>query len=137
MTPRVKPPHTLVSVLHWYWYCRATSVVWSCKSHPLVGKKYVAISILQFEFCISPAKKSMYNFVEAMPKQKISSLRRFFPIKSVTKSSTARFSNENLIEKIKIFIQDFVPIRTALRSQELFPKKYSWFYMQRMCTLLG
>ena len=39
----------------------------------------------------------------------------FFPIRSVTKSSTARFSHENLVEKFKIFVQDFVPIRTALR----------------------
>ena len=38
----------------------------------------------------------------------------FFPIRSVTKSSTARFSHENLVEKFKIFVQDFVPIRTAL-----------------------
>ena len=40
----------------------------------------------------------------------------FFPIRSVTKSSTARFSHENLVEKFKIFVQDFVPIRTALRA---------------------
>ena len=39
----------------------------------------------------------------------------FFPIRSVTKSSTSRFSHENLVEKFKIFGQDFVPIRTALR----------------------
>ena len=38
----------------------------------------------------------------------------FFPIRSVTKCSTARFSHENLVEKFKIFVQDFVPIRTAL-----------------------
>ena len=38
----------------------------------------------------------------------------FFPIRSVTKSSTA-----NLVEKIKIFVQDFVPIRAALRVQNL------------------
>ena len=37
-----------------------------------------------------------------------------FPIRSVTKSWTARFSHENLVEKFKIFVQDFVPIRTAL-----------------------
>ena len=36
----------------------------------------------------------------------------FFPIRSVTKSST----DENLVEKFKIFVQDFVPIRTALRQ---------------------
>ena len=40
--------------------------------------------------------------------------QEFFPIRSVTKSSTARFSYENLVEKFKIFVQDFVPIRTAL-----------------------
>ena len=38
----------------------------------------------------------------------------FFPIRSVTKSSTAKFSHENLVEKFKFFVQDFVPIRTAL-----------------------
>ena len=43
----------------------------------------------------------------------------FFPIRSVTKSSTARFSHENLAEKFKIFVQDFVPIRTALMGSEL------------------
>ena len=42
----------------------------------------------------------------------------FFPIRSVTKSSTSRFSHENLVEKIKIFGQDFVPIRTALISTQ-------------------
>ena len=41
----------------------------------------------------------------------------FFPIRRVTKSSTARFSHENLVEKFKIFVQDFVPIRTALRTE--------------------
>ena len=40
----------------------------------------------------------------------------FFPIRSVTKSSTSRFSHENLVEKFKIFGQDFVPIRTALKA---------------------
>ena len=43
----------------------------------------------------------------------------FFPISSVTKSSTSRFSHENLDEKFKIFVQDFVPIRTALRVLNL------------------
>ena len=42
----------------------------------------------------------------------------FFPIRSFTKSSTSIFSHENLVEKFKIFVQDFVPIRTAL-SQAL------------------
>ena len=43
----------------------------------------------------------------------------FFPIRSVTKSSTARFSHENLVEKFKIFVQDFVPIRTALTELKI------------------
>ena len=43
-----------------------------------------------------------------------------FPIRSVTKSSTARFSHENLLEKFKIFVQDCVPIRTALRGGDSF-----------------
>ena len=38
----------------------------------------------------------------------------FFLIRSVTKSTTARFSHGNFVKKIKIFVQDFVPIRTAL-----------------------
>ena len=47
---------------------------------------------------------------ETFPHQEV-----FFPIAGVTKSSTAKFSYENLIEKIKIFVQNFVPIRTALK----------------------
>ena len=46
----------------------------------------------------------------------------FFPIRSVTKSSTARFSHENLVEKFKIFVQDFVPIRTALRARMIYKR---------------
>ena len=45
----------------------------------------------------------------------------FLPIRSVTKSSTARFSHENLVEKFKIFVQDFVPIRTAHASFFFYP----------------
>ena len=28
-------------------------------------------------------------------------------------------------------------LEPSLTIQEFFPKKYSWFYMQRMCTLFG
>ena len=48
----------------------------------------------------------------------------FFPIRSVTKSSTSRFSHENLVEKFQIFVQDFVPIRTALRATKFFFVKF-------------
>ena len=43
----------------------------------------------------------------------------FFPIRSVTKSSTARFSHENLVEKFKIFVQDFVPITKTKNIYEV------------------
>ena len=59
----------------------------------------------------------------------------FFPIRSVTKSSTSRFSHENLVEKFKIFVQDFVPIRTALIRVASFYASWdvlgvpSWIYI--------
>ena len=58
----------------------------------------------------------------------------FFPIRSVTKSSTARFSHENLVQKFKIFVQDFVPIRTALRVASFYASwdvlgVPSWIYI--------
>ena len=46
----------------------------------------------------------------------------FFPIRSVTKSSTY----ENLVEKFKIFVQDFVPIRTALYGGKTNVKTFRW-----------
>ena len=69
-----------------------------------------------------------------MPKQNFSlkifpHQQDFFPIKSVTKSSTARFSHKNLVEKIKIFVQDFVPIRTALSGRK-FHQTISWKKIQ-------
>ena len=51
----------------------------------------------------------------------------FFPIRSVTKYSTSRFSHENLVEKFKIFVQDFVPIRTALSVLVANPKKLLFY----------
>ena len=57
----------------------------------------------------------------------------FFPIRSVTKSSTARFSHENLVEKFKIFVQDFVPIRTALIKRcKISPP--DWGMLRRSCA---
>ena len=53
----------------------------------------------------------IHQFVETMPKHNIPSSTIFFPIGSVTKSSTAKCWHENLVEKIKIFVQDFVTIK--------------------------
>ena len=50
-----------------------------------------------------------------MPKHKISPSTRFFPHKERYEIFDV---NENLVEKFKIFVQDFVPIRTALRNEK-------------------
>ena len=60
----------------------------------------------------------------------------FFPIRSVTKSSTARFSHENLVEKFKIFVQDFVPIRTALTVWNPLEKPFPSFQSYPLFSVL-
>ena len=115
MTPRVKPPHTLVSVLHWLWYCRATALSALANLTLLLGKNtlpFPAFGNLNF---VSPPHRRAYTSIpKSCPNIRFPHQQDFFPIRSVTKSSTARFSHENLVEKFKIFVQDFVPIRTAL-----------------------
>ena len=116
MTPRVKPPHTLVSVLHWLWYCRATALsalanltLWLVKN----TLPFLAFGNLNY---VSPPHRRAYTSIpKSCPNIRFPHQQDFFPIRSVTKSSTARFSHKNLVEKFKIFVQDFVPIRTALR----------------------
>ena len=115
MTPRVKPPHTLVSVLHWLWYCRATALSALANLTLLLEKNtlpFPAFGNLNF---VSPPHRRAYTSIpKSCPNIGFPHQQDFFPIRSVTKSSTARFSHENLVEKFKIFVQDFVPIRTAL-----------------------
>ena len=112
MTPRVKPPHTLVSVLHWLWYCRATALSALANLTLLIGKNtlpFPAFGNLNF---VSPPHRRAYKSIpKSCPNIRFPYQQDFFPIRSVTKSSTA-----SLVEKFKIFVQDFVPIRTALRS---------------------
>ena len=119
MTPRVKPPHTLVSVLHWLWYCRATALSALANLTLLLGKNtlpFPAFGNLNF---VSPPHRRAYTSIpKSCPNIRFPHQQDFFPIRSVTKSSMARFSHENLVEKFKIFVQDFVPIRTALIAQE-------------------
>ena len=59
----------------------------------------------------------MYKFVETMPKQNISPSTRFFPHEERYEIFDGKIFVQNLVEKIKIFAQDFVPIRTALRIE--------------------
>ena len=117
MTPRVKPPHTLVSVLHWLWYCRATAALSALANLTLLLRKNT-LSFPAFgnylNFVSPPHRRAYTSMPKLCPNIRFPHQQDFFPIKSVTKSSTSRFSHENLVEKFKIFVQDFVPIRTAL-----------------------
>ena len=65
-------------------------------------------------FVSPPHRRAYISLSKPYPNEITFPHHGFFPIKSVTKSSTARFSHENLVEKIKICVKDFVPIRTAL-----------------------
>ena len=114
MTPRVKPPHTLASVLHWLWYCRATALSALANLPLLLGKNTLPFPAFgNFNFVSPPHRRAYTSIPKSGPNIRIPH-QDFFPIRSVTKSSTARFSHENLVEKFKIFVQDFVPISSAL-----------------------
>ena len=93
MTPRVKPPHTLVSVLHWLWYCRATALSALANLTLLLGKNtlpFPAFGNLNF---VSPAHRRAYT---SMPKS----------------CTNITFTHQqDFFEKKQIFVQDFVPIR--------------------------
>ena len=119
MTPRVKPPHTLVSVLYWLWYCRATALSALANLTLLLGKNTLPFPAFDnLNFVPPPHRRAYTKIPKSCPKIRFPHQQDFFPIRSVTKSSTARFSHENLVEKFKIFVQDFVPIRTALKWSE-------------------
>ena len=119
MTPRVKPPHTLVSVLHWLWYCRATALSALANLTLLIGKNTLPFPAFgNLNFVPPPHRRAYTSIPKSCPNIRFTYQQDFFPIKSVTKSSTARFSHENLVEKFKVFVQDFVPIRTALTTRQ-------------------
>ena len=65
-----------------------------------------------------PHRRAYTSLSKSCPNKTFPHQQDFFPIKSVTKSLTARFPHENLVEKIKIFVQDFVPIRGMLRRSK-------------------
>ena len=116
MTPRVKPPHTLVSVLHWLWYCRATALSALANLTLLLGKNTLPFpAIGNLNFVSSPHRRAYTSIPKSCPNIRFPHQQDFFLIRSVTKSST----DENLVEKLKIFVQHFVPIRTALRDMDL------------------
>ena len=119
MTPRVKPPHTLVSVLHWLWYCRATALSALANLTLLLVKNTLPFPAFgNLNFVSSPHRRAYTSIPKSCPNIRFPHQQYFFPIRSLTKSSTARFSHKNLVEKIKIFVQDFVPIRTALTTRQ-------------------
>ena len=120
MTPRVQ--------LHIRWclcftgcgtVCRATALSAYANLTLLLGKNtlpFPAFGNLNF---VSPPHRRAYTSIpKSCPNIRFPHQQDFFPIRSVTKSLTARFSHENLVENFKIFVQDFVPIRTALKAKE-------------------
>ena len=122
MTPRVKPPHTLVSVLRWLWYCRATALSALANLTLLSRKNTLPFPAFgnYLNFVSPPHRRAYTSMPKLCPNIRFPHQQDFFPIRSVTKSSTSRFSHGNLVEKFKIFVQDFVPIRTALRALNLY-----------------
>ena len=113
MIPTVKPPHTLVSVLHWLWYCRATALSALANLTLLLRKNTLPFPAFgnYLHFVSPPHRRAYTSMPKLCPNIRFPHQQDFFPIRSVTKSSTSRFSHE----KFKIFDQDFVPIRTALK----------------------
>ena len=81
MTPRVKPPHTLVSVLHWLWYCRATALSALANLTLLLVKNtlpFPAFGNLNF---VSPPHRRAYTSIpKSCPNIKISPSTRFFGV---------------------------------------------------------
>ena len=93
MTPRVKPPHTLVSVLHWLWHCRATAL--SARAHLtlLLGKNTLPFPAFgNLNFVSPPHRRAYTSMPKLCPNIRFPHQQDFFPIRSVTKSSTSRFS---------------------------------------------
>ena len=83
-TPRVKPPHTLVSVLHWLCYCRATALSALTNLNLLLGKNTLPFPTFGNLNFVSPPHRrayTRYKYSEIMPKHKISPPTRFFPHK--------------------------------------------------------
>ena len=115
MTPRVKPPHTLlVSVLRWLWYCRATALSDLANLTLLLGKNtlpFPAFGNLNF---VSPPHRRAYTSIpKSCPNIRFPH-NKIFPHKECYEIFDGKILHENLVEKFKIFVQDFVPIRTAL-----------------------
>ena len=111
MTPRVKPQHTLGFVFYWLWYCRATALSALSNLTLLLGKNTLPFPVFStLKFVSPPHRRAYYTTLsKPFPNKTFPHQQGFFPIKSAT-SSTARKS----CRKIKLFVQDSVPIRTAL-----------------------
>ena len=110
MTPKVKPPHTLVSVLHWLWYCRAAAL--SARAHLtlLLGKNTLPFPAFgNLNFVSPPHRRAYTSMPKLCPNIIFPHQQDFFPI-----ALRNLRRHENLVEKFKIFVQDFVPIRTTL-----------------------
>ena len=91
MTPRVNPPHTLVSVLHWLWYCRATALYALANLTLLLGKNTLPFAAFgNLNFVSRPHRRAYTTIPKSCPNIRFPYQQDFFPIRSVTKSSTSK-----------------------------------------------
>ena len=92
MAPRVKPPHTLVSVLHWLWYCRAAAL--SARAHLtlLLGKNTLPFPAFgNLNFVSPPHRRAYTSMPKLCPNIRFPHQQDFFPRRAVlmgTKSCT-------------------------------------------------
>ena len=63
-------------------------------------------------------------------------LTRFFPINIVTKSSTAKCLHEDLVEKFKTFVQDFVHIKICINKRKQYKNINKTYSTSVSCSLL-
>ena len=111
MTPRVKPPHTLVSVLRWLWYCRATALSALANLTLLLRKNTLPFPAFgnYLNFVSPPHRRAYTTIPKLCPNIRFPHQQDFFPIRSVTKSSTARFSHEILSKSLRFLYKILFP----------------------------
>ena len=78
-------------------------------------------------FVSPPHRRAETSLSKPCPNKHFPIIQDFFSIKSVTKSSTAKCSHENLVEKLKIFVQDFASIKTSICGNKIMCKIPSRF----------
>ena len=99
MTPRVKPPHTLVSVLHWLWYCRATALSALANLTLLLRKNTLPFPVFgNLNFVSPPHRRAYTSIPKSCPNIRFPHQQDFFPIIPVTMVDKILYKNLDLIQ---------------------------------------